>query len=494
MRDDAMSYGHRPIVSSITLAAMEDLGFYLANYSAAECMSWGLNQGCDYVTSRCSVGRDDRSANTSGRALCEGDPYWPEHPVEIVTRFCVNANEPCSTIAASGYIAYPEQVCNAQCYTGPGAFDACAAQPADAPEAGAEADTLASLSQAYEQWIWLGVLVAGAVLLAAFGRMFCCPPNGSYGIACSLSFILALLGGGLLGVGCYARFYNYDLFSAYVGHSTLYGVMAAGGVIIVVSLAALLGLCRKSGCMLLTVAVVVVILVLVELGITGFIIYWIYSLQDIANDQQQTIQGDGEGRWEGRFASSALAEIENVMCRTYQLCCRDPALDRMGRPGAADLASGIEAASGAAAIVLTGGATCFGHSESLSNDLQSSLQDPSSEKFCPYISGSTSDVEPPSGVCDALDTVVSDFSQSECQSHFCEYGAEGYFEFVTIMVEFIRTYAIAIGGVYTVIVLLQLVWVVNLYNLRKEYQQQRTAGKAMLGAPKLYTPNSMIGV
>ena len=42
MRDDVMSYGKGvEAVSALTLAAMEDLGFYLANYSAAQCMSWG---------------------------------------------------------------------------------------------------------------------------------------------------------------------------------------------------------------------------------------------------------------------------------------------------------------------------------------------------------------------------------------------------------------------------------------------------------------------
>ena len=44
MRDDVLSYGGFDTVSAITLAAMEDLGWYLANYSAAQCMSWG----CDH--------------------------------------------------------------------------------------------------------------------------------------------------------------------------------------------------------------------------------------------------------------------------------------------------------------------------------------------------------------------------------------------------------------------------------------------------------------
>jgi hypothetical protein len=35
LRDDVMSYGHIDVVSPITLASMEDLGFYLANYALA---------------------------------------------------------------------------------------------------------------------------------------------------------------------------------------------------------------------------------------------------------------------------------------------------------------------------------------------------------------------------------------------------------------------------------------------------------------------------
>ena len=56
MRDDVMSYGHQPHVSSLTLAAMEDLGFYRANYSRAGCMNWGYQQGCLFVLSRCGIG------------------------------------------------------------------------------------------------------------------------------------------------------------------------------------------------------------------------------------------------------------------------------------------------------------------------------------------------------------------------------------------------------------------------------------------------------
>ena len=43
MRDDVMSYGGIPIVSSITLAAMEDLGF--PGQLLRQCMAWGQLRG-----------------------------------------------------------------------------------------------------------------------------------------------------------------------------------------------------------------------------------------------------------------------------------------------------------------------------------------------------------------------------------------------------------------------------------------------------------------
>ena len=56
MRDDVLSYGYIDIVSPITLAAMEDLGFYVANYALAGCMSWGGQRGAQ-VHCRCRLGR-----------------------------------------------------------------------------------------------------------------------------------------------------------------------------------------------------------------------------------------------------------------------------------------------------------------------------------------------------------------------------------------------------------------------------------------------------
>uniref|UniRef100_A0A6P7H2M7 Leishmanolysin-like peptidase n=1 Tax=Diabrotica virgifera virgifera TaxID=50390 RepID=A0A6P7H2M7_DIAVI len=53
--NEAMTGIHtqNPIISRITLALMEDTGWYKANYSMADTMSWGRNLGCDFVMRSC---------------------------------------------------------------------------------------------------------------------------------------------------------------------------------------------------------------------------------------------------------------------------------------------------------------------------------------------------------------------------------------------------------------------------------------------------------
>ncbi|XP_076260842.1 leishmanolysin-like peptidase, invadolysin isoform X1 [Rhynchophorus ferrugineus] len=47
------THTHNPIISRITLALMEDTGWYIANYSMAGDMTWGKNLGCDFSMKSC---------------------------------------------------------------------------------------------------------------------------------------------------------------------------------------------------------------------------------------------------------------------------------------------------------------------------------------------------------------------------------------------------------------------------------------------------------
>ena len=103
---------------------MEDLGFYLSNYSAAGCMHWGRHQGCEYVRTRCGRGTDDQSAvfeadPPNRRSQCMGNAVWTRRRDDIVSAKCEGGLNPCTTDAGSGFngpIGQRTASCNAQCY------------------------------------------------------------------------------------------------------------------------------------------------------------------------------------------------------------------------------------------------------------------------------------------------------------------------------------------------------------------------------------------
>lgn len=55
LENEAMTGTHTqsPIFSRITLALMEDSGWYKPNYSMAQPLSWGRNLGCSFVMKSC---------------------------------------------------------------------------------------------------------------------------------------------------------------------------------------------------------------------------------------------------------------------------------------------------------------------------------------------------------------------------------------------------------------------------------------------------------
>ena len=48
------THTQNPIYSRITMALMEDTGWYLPNYDMADELKWGRNLGCDFVL-RCTI-------------------------------------------------------------------------------------------------------------------------------------------------------------------------------------------------------------------------------------------------------------------------------------------------------------------------------------------------------------------------------------------------------------------------------------------------------
>ena len=52
------THTQNPVYSNVTLALLEDTGWYLPEYSLAEPLKWGKNLGCDFVLKSCKEWMD----------------------------------------------------------------------------------------------------------------------------------------------------------------------------------------------------------------------------------------------------------------------------------------------------------------------------------------------------------------------------------------------------------------------------------------------------
>ncbi|XP_018678800.2 uncharacterized protein LOC103986043 isoform X1 [Musa acuminata AAA Group] len=71
----------KSVVSKMTLALLEDSGWYQANYSMADHLDWGWNQGTEFVTSPCNHWKGAYRCNTTQLSGCtynrEAEGYCP---------------------------------------------------------------------------------------------------------------------------------------------------------------------------------------------------------------------------------------------------------------------------------------------------------------------------------------------------------------------------------------------------------------------------------
>eukprot|EP00966_Prymnesium_polylepis_P202690 4695866-Prymnesium_polylepis.1 len=67
---------HSAVYSALTLAALEDSGWYRANYTMAEPLLWGRLQSCSFATGKCiinGVAQNSVFCTTSGAHACTVD-------------------------------------------------------------------------------------------------------------------------------------------------------------------------------------------------------------------------------------------------------------------------------------------------------------------------------------------------------------------------------------------------------------------------------------
>lgn len=64
------SHTQNRVFSRLTLAIMEDSGWYRANYSLAQRLDWGRGLGCDFVMKSCKFWMDKQRQRSQKHKLC----------------------------------------------------------------------------------------------------------------------------------------------------------------------------------------------------------------------------------------------------------------------------------------------------------------------------------------------------------------------------------------------------------------------------------------
>lgn len=500
LRDDVMSYGHTDdAVSPITLASMEDLGHYLADYALAGCMSWGFKQGCGFVTSRCGSGNHDRTASASSSSDCRGNSLWQSVVDPYLESKCATGLKPCDG-ANSGYLA-GSGTCDAQCFTAwaDGQRADCKAAPTAAVESASlegVLDNLKSLDQnSWQVWTALASWVFFVLLLLMYALQCVCPravckwcPHGTLPGQClcpmrpvskKIVYVISgfefLVGLAICGVALYSIFIYGEVALAFVSRRTMWITAGVSGTWALLSLFVLIATCCEWLYPLYPLSWVLFFFSFVQVSCALLIVYWVYSLDGINYDLMAEAVGQTAQMQAANLITDALATpisvLEGFTCTAYVRCCKDPALDAPGGRG-----------------------TCAKPHEGMATDAMDALLDASSPNFCAYITGAPTKtlIPPPAAVCMMIDQTIAGFDQAQCQANFCAAGVDGHITFVTQIIAGIKRFSIPIGAAIATMVVLQVIYACNVRSARfdikdkkrrwKDYQSSGTAN------PKLAQP------
>ncbi|CAJ1378386.1 unnamed protein product [Effrenium voratum] len=458
MRDDVMSYGNGlKAVSAITLAALEDTGHYLANYSSAECMWWGRGRGCDFVSSRCTVRPDGEVFSGAEAAQC--DRVWSSRYTSgnrEALRKCVQPQ--CESRTSGG-----TTICDAECFTGTDTTLSCTQVPSgDVAEAGVAgwANDLAAELLSYDvTWESLRntaeICLAPLLLLSTccFARCILCPsrrPGRIKTLFYTLSVASVLPGITLFAAGGYASI-NWSDFEVFFTMEFIIGVQILGLSVMMIegfgTYAVYFGDRGKQICFCILHSLELLAL----LGAVAMIAKFAMDLDNLSTDALSqagvtpapSIMSFG---WAQRMADQILNELMSVSCRTYQVCCENKdLLDSLVANGAPRQCK-------------------VGH-QGLEADAGFVLSDPSHPSFCAAVSGVSSRTAFPSLICEWMDTQAANFSVDQCKQDYCTAGLRGFHKFLSsgaaVYKQNMRTLGLALGF-FVALQMVQLVIVVRL--------------------------------
>ena len=498
MNDEFMAYGEGSSVSAITLAVMEDMGNYMANYSAAQCMTWGKNQGCEFVASRCTSTRTmdlsitkDAAADprayerpyikSYGGQERNGNALWTYPAIDIVSRKCTShpncgdsthgqefdAPGPVTMYIGSDadrittnrdWSSFGDKV-NAECIdtrfvTGelmqqlgcgarpPG--DIMAAGRSGARSGGAR--LMALLEGRAMTW-----LVVGCFIVFAFIVFSCtCLNKENYKylvmLAVGINGVTIILGVAFLITGLYA--YNArnaavadadetSVFVVMAGERAILVLIALGAVMVLWAIYGAVAICYATKDRNKPMGIFVFILLLVIITQTigaSIMLVWIKDTYSIEAKTYNALSGGEES---SEVTRTGVGFIDALLDESMMEI--EAYTCNTYRKCCWIQTSAVESFDNRTCTTGHSGVTVGGAAQELS--------DPSSHRFCELISGKSSEKTPVFAVCKGLekagvfvdkDGVQAAEPLAQCREDFCTDGKEGFERFVTNTFSWLR--------------------------------------------------------
>lgn len=414
MRDDLMSYGDGDSISSITLAALEDTGHYLANYSNADCIYWGQGRGCKFVTSRCEVRETVATANTSDVNDCSrswSETYSPSNSEAL--RLC--AKPQCKTLP-----------CQKECYTGK-LGGSCRNVPKGDIVAAGESNWVSSLQGQVEAYATslaavsdLAWILALPISLCCWYCFICCQPRSPTKFQSRVKKVffflngIVFLSGALIVAGGGYLLFNIQLIQAYTSPVVVQGGIVLGSGIVLLSLFAALAVYKHSRCLTL---IALLFSILGFLGLVAAVSFISVFARNADGLSSHSLAASGQASI--AQSNPVYPYIESYICRTYQMCCTPTEVFEI-------------------IVANNGSAQCKASHEGIREGGDFILSDPSNPKFCPTITGVSDDLGASKGICQLLQDNSDTFKLDKCKADYCSSALQGYQNFLLICVDVYR--------------------------------------------------------
>lgn len=494
--EDVESYGAGGLITPMTLALFEDLGVYLADYTKSKVPNFGAYGGCKFVNTRCrynDLQYNDRSYSAVHPDECQGwlnmwgsggnADYLLKNDFRINKCNNDNYRNKCGKVAA----CHPE--CIIRTASNEKEFskwrpllNATGALPPIYPTLkNEEKENLYDSLYFYLVPILLSILfslILGFIynschsLFSSEEKMSC--------LSHFISLLFAAFGVGIIAASIYVIVMT-DLYGHFLSISASAAFACFGLVICIFGVLQYKTAKTKSTFTIFTVGTISAAVLVGQLILVGYMIYFVSSFDSVDNAEVGT--GDYE-RWEKHGAmSDNLKSMESYICKSYQKCCRDPNLLVDGSTSSkyditdrADGADGSNVSIRSVNITVENQQSCVTLHPGMSEAEQELLKikDPSQPGFCKMVSGSENKIitSMSDGACMKMDEIVIGFNQTDCQRNFCKAGIDGYNKFVETMISMARRNMYSFAMVCFVlgfVQLFQLILLLKLYNYHKTH-------------------------